>query len=172
MAGGAIGGMGWAVTVGGAVAGVAGELAGIRVERGHRVVHGRRGLAEPDRDQPHLAGVFGDVPRGVDPFPAGRHRRADDRQRSATSRPHEWSALMSAVKPSAAMTACAASWLVARLLLSRMFTTSIRPPARGPRRPPRRDHRHGQASTCRTVPRRAERGAPVHIVTERAAGTT
>ena len=61
----------------GAVGGVAGEQVGGRVDGHGGVVHRGRRLAEADRDEPHLAGVLGDVAGGEDPRQVGGRGRVD-----------------------------------------------------------------------------------------------
>ena len=79
---------------------------------------------------------------------------------------------MSAVKPSAAMTACAASWLVARLFLPRTSTASIRPArSRAATTSALVTTGTGRSSTCRTSPSCARNAARrCTMVTERATG--
>ena len=90
------------------LAGVAGEDVGGRVDDDGGVVDRGGGLAEADRDQPHLAGVLGDVAGGEDPRQVGAHRGVDhDVALLGDSSPHSWIGPRSAMKPSAATTACA-----------------------------------------------------------------
>ena len=85
-----------------------GNTCAVGVDRDRGVVDRGRGLAEADGDQPHLAGVLGDVAGGEDPRQVGPHRRSRPRcAASSTSMPHSCIGPRSAMKPSAATTACA-----------------------------------------------------------------
>src|SRR5215468_3270218 len=57
---------------------VPGEQVRIWVDDDRGIVDGGRGLTEPGRDEPDLAGVFADVARREDPRLVRRHARIDD----------------------------------------------------------------------------------------------